>query len=61
MINGSARVDQLPGVKGRSFLFRVTDGTNGIPYDIATHDSQSLKEWIDMLHVVCNFMCIVCM
>ena len=45
-------MDQLPGIKGRSYLFRVTDGTTGTPYDISTSDSQLLKEWIDMLQVV---------
>ena len=61
MINGSARVDQLPGIKGRSYLFRVTDGTSGTPYDISTNDSQLLKEWIDMLQVVskCITLCLV--
>ena len=52
MINCNTKVNPLPPIKGRNYLFRVTDGISNRPYDISASDPQMLQDWVDMLQVV---------
>ena len=45
-------MNKLPAVKGKNYLFRVTDGNNEKPYEISAPDPQVLEDWVEMLNVV---------
>ena len=51
-ITENSHVNKLPAVKGRNYLFRVTDGVNEKPYEISAQDPQMLEDWMEMLNVV---------
>lgn len=51
-INSNTKVTHLPSIKGRNYLFRVTDGTSNRAYDISASDPQMLKDWIEAIQVV---------
>ena len=52
MINKNSKVEKIPPMKDYKFLFRITDGKTGRPYDICARDPQMLQDWVDMLQVV---------
>lgn len=52
VINQNSRIDHLPGMRGRSYLFRVTDGSSGRIYDISAPDPQALQNWTEILTTV---------
>lgn len=47
-----SHVNKLPAVKGKNYLFRLTDGQNDKPYEISAQDPQMLEDWVEMLNVV---------
>ena len=51
-ITENSHVNKLPAVKGKNYLFRVTDGATEKPYEISAQDPQMLEDWVEMLKVV---------
>ena len=56
-----SHVNKLPAVKGKNYLFRLTDGQNDKPYEISAQDPQMLEDWMEMLNVVSDrTICSLC-
>ena len=53
VIGKNSKVEKLFPTKDHPYLFRVTDGKSGVPYDLSAHDPQIMCDWLQRLQVVC--------
>ena len=59
IIGKNSRVEKLNPTKDHPYLFRVTDGKTGTPYDLSAHDPQIMCNWMEILQTVCVCTCAI--